>query len=59
MDLEAQVKAAILAELDRQSADAEGALKVAQRLPGGVEINGVVDLEALSMVVVGSVAGGP
>jgi hypothetical protein len=56
MDLEGQVRDAILRELERQVGERPLAFKVRD---GVLEIEGVVDLEALVMVVVGSVAGGP
>ncbi len=57
MDMEAQVAEAIRTELERQ----------AEQVPdlsvdggdGALTIHGRVDLEALAMVVVGTVAGGP
>jgi hypothetical protein len=57
MDLEAQVREAILTELSRQ-AEAGGA-SVEPEGEGAVRLNGRVDLEALAMAVVGAVAGGP
>ena len=57
MDLEAQVREAILNELTRQS-EAGGA-SVRPDGEGAVTIQGRVDMEALAMAVVGAVAGGP
>lgn len=58
MDLEGQVREAIVAELQRQAEAHEGDLQVT---PGdrAVTVNGKVDLDELTMAVVGSVAGGP
>ena len=57
MDMEEQVRDAILAELKRQSDG--GGLEVAPEGPGAARVEGRVDLEALAMAVVGAVAGGP
>ena len=55
--LEEKLKDAIVAELKRQAADRPQALRV-ESSPELV-VNGEVDLDALVMVVAGSVAGGP
>ena len=57
MDMEEQVRDAIVAELKRQ-ADA-GGLTVRPEGEGAATVDGRVDLEALAMAVVGAVAGGP
>lgn len=57
MDMEQQVREAILDELTRQ-AEAGGA-QVSPEGEGAVTVQGRVDLEALAMAVVGAVAGGP
>lgn len=57
MDLEAQVREAILTELTRQAET--GGASLEPEGEGAVRLNGRVDLEALAMAVVGSVAGGP
>ena len=57
MDMEAQVARAIRAELERQAEQASD-LSVADG-DGALTIHGPVDLEALAMAVVGTVAGGP
>ena len=57
MDMEDLVRDAIVAELKRQ-ADG-GDLRVQSVGEGAVSLDGRVDLEALSMAVVGAVAGGP
>ena len=59
MDMEAQVRDALRQELERQAEASEGALRVQAAGEGGVDVRGVVDLEALAMAVVGAVAGGP
>ena len=57
MDMEAQVREAILDELTRQAE--AGGLTVQPGEEGAVTINGRVDLETLAMAIVGAVAGGP
>jgi len=57
MDMEAQVREAILDELTRQAE--AGGLKVDKAEGGAVTVNGRVDLETLAMAIVGAVAGGP
>jgi hypothetical protein len=58
MDLEAQVRDAILTELTRQ-AEESGALTLTPADDGAVTLNGRLDLETLAMAIVGAVAGGP
>jgi hypothetical protein len=58
MDLEAQVREALEQELSRQAEASGGRLTVTPG-EGRADIAGAVDLEALAMAVVGSVAGGP
>jgi hypothetical protein len=57
MDLEEQVREAILSELTRQSET--GGASVRPDGEGAVIVEGRVDMEALAMAVVGAVAGGP
>lgn len=57
MDLEGQIIAAMKAELKRQAA--EGELTLGDSGEGRLHIEGEVDIEALAMVAVTSVAGGP
>lgn len=57
MDLEQQVREAILAELTRQAE--EGGATVRPDGEGAVVVEGRIDLETLAMAVVGAVAGGP
>ncbi len=57
MDLEEQVRDAILSELTRQSET--GGASVRPESEGAVIVEGRLDLEALAMAVVGAVAGGP
>jgi len=59
MDMEQQVRDAIVAELKRQASLQERGLKVQDSGEGKLSVQGPVDLEELSMVVVGAVAGGP
>ena len=59
MDMEQQVRDAIVAELKRQAEAGDRGLKVEDGEEGVLTVNGAVDLEELSMVVVGAVAGGP
>ena len=58
-NLEDNIREAIIAELQRQSEAGDGALKVAVEGPTMIRIEGSVNLDELTMVVVGSVAGGP
>lgn len=55
--LEEKLREAIVGELERQAANRPQALRV-ESSPDLV-VNGKIDLEALVMVVAGSVAGGP
>jgi hypothetical protein len=55
--LEEKLKEAIVGELKRQAANQPQALRVESSK--GLVVNGEVDLDALVMVVAGSVAGGP
>ena len=56
MDIEAGVRDAIVAELERQ---AEIGGQNLSREAGALRLQGRIDLEALAMAVVGAVAGGP
>ncbi|HEV7276802.1 MAG TPA: hypothetical protein VGN80_10975 [Devosiaceae bacterium] len=58
MDLQEQIRQAMLAELQRQASERPQELTV-KSADGRVEINGTVDLDDLVMVAVSSVAGGP
>jgi len=58
MDMEASVRDAIVAELERQAEAGDGGLSV-RREDDRLMVQGRIDLEALAMAVVGSVAGGP
>jgi hypothetical protein len=57
MDLEGQIVEAMKAELKRQAA--EGDITCSDSGEGRLHIEGEVDIEALAMVAVTSVAGGP
>ena len=59
MDMEAQIVAAVRAELSRQAAESNDSLRLDDAGPGRVRIDGSIDLEALAMAVAGAVAGGP
>jgi hypothetical protein len=58
MELQEQMRKAMLAELERQASERPQELQV-QRKEDRVEIRGIVDLDDLVMVAVSSVAGGP
>jgi hypothetical protein len=55
--LDEKLKEAIVGELKRQAADKPQSLSVSASQ--GLVINGEIDLDALIMVIAGSVAGGP
>jgi hypothetical protein len=57
MDMEEQVREAIVAELQRQSEAGEGLSVNAD--DEAMSIQGRIDLDALAMAVVGALAGGP
>ena len=57
--MEAQIVAAIRAELQRQAAETPGGLSVADGDASRLAVDGQIDLEALAMAVAGAVAGGP
>jgi hypothetical protein len=60
MTAEEHVIAAMRAELERQAATSDGAFTVQSRAGDDrVVVRGAVDLAALAMVAVGSLAGGP
>lgn len=56
--LEAKAIAAVIEELERQAAERPRKLKV-RRTGDRIEVDGEIDVDALVMVVVGSMAGGP
>ncbi len=58
-NLEHNIRDAIIAELQRQVEAGEGALKVTVDGPTMIRVEGPVNLDELTMVIVGSVAGGP
>ena len=58
-NLEDRIREAIISELKRQAEVREGELKVREEGETRLRIDGSVDLEELSMVVVGALAGGP
>ena len=59
MDMEDQVREAVVGEITRQAEASEGRLKAQTDDDGHLKVDGVIDLDALAMAVVGSVAGGP
>jgi hypothetical protein len=58
MDMEDQVREALVAELRRQAEAEEGALQLAEE-EGALTLSGRIDLDELTMAIVGSLAGGP
>jgi hypothetical protein len=59
MDMEDQIRDAMVGEITRQAEASEGGLKAQCAEPGRLHVEGDIDLDALAMAVVGSVAGGP
>ena len=59
MNIEDQVREAIVAELKRQSEAGEQGLSVRTGEAETITIEGQVNLDELTMAVVGSLAGGP
>ncbi|MBF9196450.1 hypothetical protein [Microvirga terrestris] len=59
MNIEDQVRKAIIAELKRQSEANEQGLRVRASEAEMITIEGRVNLDELTMAVVGSLAGGP
>ena len=59
MNIEDQVREAIVAELKRQSEGGERGLRVRTGEAETITIEGRVNLDELTMAVVGSLAGGP
>ncbi len=58
-NLDDNIREAILAELERQAEISGCALKIVVEGPSRIRIGGPIDLDELTMVIVGSVAGGP
>jgi hypothetical protein len=56
--MEDQVREALVAELRRQAEAEEGALQLAEE-EGALTLSGRIDLDELTMAIVGSLAGGP
>ena len=56
--MEAKAANAVIEELERQAAEAPQRLTV-RRQGDQVDVRGVVDVDAVVMVVIGSMAGGP
>ena len=59
MNIEDQVREAIIAELKRQSEASEQGLSVRTGEADTITIEGQVNLDELTMAVVGSLTGGP
>ena len=59
MDLQAQIIAAVREELRRQAEVSDGRLIVSEVTGSSLRVDGVVELDALAMVIAGSLAGGP
>jgi hypothetical protein len=59
MNLEDQVREAIIAELQRQAEAGEQGLRIKTGDAEMITIEGRVNLDELTMAVVGSLAGGP
>lgn len=59
MNIEDQVRKAIIAELKRQSEAGEQGLRIRTGDAETITIEGQVNLDELTMAVVGSLAGGP
>ncbi|WP_262269059.1 MULTISPECIES: hypothetical protein [Microvirga] len=59
MNIEDQVRDAIVAELKRQSEAGEQGLRVTSSDAETITVEGRVNLDELTMAVVGSLAGGP
>jgi hypothetical protein len=59
MNIEDQVREAIIAELKRQSEAGDQGLRVRTGEAETITIEGQVNLDELTMAVVGSLAGGP
>ncbi|ABR61422.1 hypothetical protein GOC91_13245 [Sinorhizobium medicae] len=57
-NLEAKAITAVVEELQRQAAENPSKLQI-RRVGDKLAINGEIDVDALVMVVVGSMAGGP
>jgi hypothetical protein len=58
-NLEDRIREAIVSELKRQAEVREGELNVREEGETRLRVDGSVDLDELSMVVVGALAGGP
>ncbi|MHC2334573.1 hypothetical protein [Bradyrhizobium sp. USDA 4454] len=55
--LEEKLRDAIISELKRQAANRPDLLRIQET--ADLSVNGTIDLDALVMVIAGSVAGGP
>jgi len=59
MDMEDPVREAVIGELTRQAEASDGKFKAVKTGEGRLRVEGEIDLEALAMAIVGSLAGGP
>ncbi|WP_181699040.1 hypothetical protein [Chthonobacter albigriseus] len=59
MNIENQIREALAAELQRQLSDGNGDYRPDPDNPDKIALAGRIDLDELTMAVVGSVAGGP
>jgi hypothetical protein len=59
MNMEDQIRDAVVAELQRQGEASEGKVKVQTQGDNGLRIEGTIELDSLAMAVAGAVAGGP
>jgi hypothetical protein len=59
MDAQGHVREAIVAELERQAANATQALQVKPENSTTITVHGPIDLDELALAVIGSLAGGP
>ncbi len=59
MNMEDQIRDAVVAELQRQGEASEGKIKVQTQGDNGLRIEGTIELDSLAMAVAGAVAGGP
>ncbi len=59
MNMEDQIRDAVVAELQRQGEASEGKVRVQTQGDNGLSIEGTIELDSLAMAVAGAVAGGP
>jgi hypothetical protein len=59
MDAQGHLREAIVAELQRQAANAPAQLEVQSGSASSVTVRGRIDLDELSAAIMGALAGGP